>query len=555
MEVQTELQNRIAQDPPDAGLIQMLLLLAFCVLLVACANVAGLLLSRAAARSREIAVRLAIGAGRWQLLRQLFVENLLLALAGAGLGIAVAYAGVRLFASIPVPSDLPIVFTVELDRRVLLFTLAVALASTFIFGLAPALRSSRPEVVSALKARDADMGSKRRSWGRNTLVAAQIAGSLVLLIISGVLLEGFHDELAQGPGFRTDSLYLTSFDSKLAHYTDAQRDRFYKQLIERARSAPGVKSAALTSAVPMSMNGSSIGIVPEGYRLRKGEEAPSIFDNVVGDGHFQTMKIALLHGREFLESDKPDSPRVAVVSEHLAQHYWPNQDVIGKRFHLKDASGPLIQIVGIAKNTKHFWIAEPPGDFLYLPFSQNPESAMTLVTESATKDASGLAPMVRKIVHDLDPDMPVFSAMTMRDLYTKRAVKTPNIIVEAVSGMGVMGLILAVVGLYGSVAYSVSRRTREIGIRMAIGANHSEVLRMVLRQGLMLALSGTAVGLVLGVIGWRLLNAMILSSFGSTSLFLFPAISLPLIAIALLATYAPARRASRIDPMRALREE
>lgn len=553
--VQTEIQARISQDPGDAGLIQMLLLLAICVLLVACANVAGLLLSRSAVRAREIAVRLAIGAARWQLLRQLFIENFLLAVMGAGLGIAVAYAGVQLFASIPVPSDLPIAFNVALDHRVLLFTLAIAIASTFLFGLTPALRSSRPDLVSALKARDAEMGTKRGSWGRNTLVAAQVAGSLLLLIISGILLEGFRDELTRGPGFRTDHLYLTSFDSSLVHYSDDRRVLFYKRLVEQARSAPGVKSAALTSAVPMSFGGSTIGIVPEGYRLSRGEQALTVFDSVVSDGYFQTMHIALARGRAFLQTDKMHATPVAIVNEHLAQHYWPNQDAIGKSFHLKDSSGTLVQIVGIAKNTKYVWIAEPPFDFLYLPFAQNPQSDMTLLAESDAKDASILAPVLRKVVHDLDPDMPVFDARTMQDLYTQRAVKTPNIIVEAVSGMGVMGLLLAVVGLYGLLAYSVSRRTREIGVRMAIGADRTQVVRMILRQGLMIVLAGTAVGLLLGVIAWRLVGSMIVSSFASTNPLLFPAISVPLMAIALLAAYAPARRASRVDPMRALREE
>ncbi|MBV8552510.1 MAG: ABC transporter permease [Acidobacteriaceae bacterium] len=555
MRVQTELEARITQDPPDAGLIQMLLLLAFCVLLVACANVAGLLLSRTAARAREIAVRLAIGAGRWQLLRQLFVENLLLAAMGAGLGIAVAYAGVRLFGSIPVPTDLPIAFSVQLDHRVLLFTLAVAVASTFLFGLTPALRSSRPDVAAALKARDAEVGGKRRSWGRNTLVSAQVAGSLVLLIISGILLQGFRDELARGPGFRTDHLYLMSFDSTLVHYNEAQRDRFYKQLVDRSRSTPGVKSAALAAAVPMSIGVGSIGIVPEGYHLKRGEQALTVFNNVVSDGYFQAMNVPLSRGRAFLDTDKADAPHVAVVNEHLAQHYWPNQDVIGKRFHLKSADGTLVQIVGIAKNTKYIWIAEPPFDFLYLPYAQNQQSDMTLLAESETEDASVLAPALRKIVHDLDPDMPVFDARTMHDLYTKRAVKTPNIIVEAVSGMGAMGLLLAVVGLYGLVAYSVSRRTREIGIRMAIGADRSEVLRMILMQGLTIVLAGTAVGLVLGIVARHLVGSMIVSSFASTNPLLLPLVSVPLIIIALLATYAPARRASRVDPMRALREE
>ncbi len=553
--VETELALRIEQSPPDAGLIEMLSLLAICVLLVACANVAGLLLSRATARGREIAVRLAVGAARWQLIRQLFLENLLLAIAGGIFGIAIALAGIRLFASIPIPSDVPISFNVSLDNRVLGFTLIVSVASTFLFGLMPAWRGSRSDVVSALKARDTDGSRRARLWGRNVLVSSQLAVSSVLLIVSVVIFTGFRTQLAQGPGFQTDHLFLMGFDSQMVHYNTAQNEQFYNQLLDRTRSAPGIRSAALASFIPFSFTGDEKGLVPEGRALARGEQPPTAFDSIVSDGYFQTMHIPILRGRGFLESDKPNSPRIAVVNEHLANRFWPHQDAVGKRFHLQDANGPLLQIVGIAKQGKYLWISESPTDFLYLPFSQNQQNSMTLVSESPVSDASTLAPVLRSVVHGIDPNMPAFDMRTMQDLFTKRAIQTPNIIVEAVAGLGVMALILAVIGLYGLIAYSVSRRRREIGIRMAIGADQRGVLQMILRQGLVLALSGSLVGLVLGIGASRLVNSTFILYSSGTNPALFLLVMVPLLAIALLAAYTPARRASRIDPMKALREE
>ncbi|MDQ2844439.1 MAG: ABC transporter permease [Acidobacteriota bacterium] len=553
--VETELALRIEQSPPDAGLIEMLTLLARCVLLVACANVAGLLLSRATARGREIAIRLAVGAARWQLVRQLFLENLLLALGGGILGIAVAIVGIRLFASIPHPTDVPISFDISLDRRVLVFTLIVSVASTFLFGLMPAWRSSRSDVASALRARDADGTRKARLWGRNVLVSSQLAISCVLLIVSAVIFLGFRSQLSHGPGFQTDHLFLMSFDSQMVHYSKAQNEQFYKQLLNSARSTPGIRSAALASMIPFGFGGDSKTVLPEGRTLGRGEELPTAFDSTVSDGYFETIHIPILRGRGFLASDKPDSSRIAVVNEHFANRFWPHQDAIGKRFHLQDAKGPLVQIVGIARQAKYLWIAESPSDFVYLPFSQNQQNGMTLLAESPTSDASTLAPLLRRLVHGIDPNMPAFDVRTMQDLFTKRAIQTPNIILEAVAGMGIMALILAVIGLYGLIAYSVSRRTREIGIRMAIGADRRSVLQMILRQGLVLALAGTAVGLVLGIVASRLVGSMFILSFGGTNPALFLLIMLPLLMVALLAAYTPARRASRIDPMRALREE
>ena len=553
--VQTELQLQAEQAPPNTAMVVMLCLLSLCVLLVACANVTGLLLSRARGRSREVAIRLAIGATRRALIGQLLLESLLLAFLGGLTGVAVAYMGASFFSRIPIPSDLPIVFAVGVDKRVLLFTLSVSILSTLLFGLTPALRATRPDLVPALKAADADNAGKRRLWGRNLIVSGQLAISLVLLVISAVLLQGFRAELTQGPGYRTTSLFLTSFDTQLIHYPEDQTRRFYKDLLDRTRAAPGIRSAALTSVVPL-MGGDSLAIVPEGDQLPHGEQTLSVFDSFVSDQYFDTMGISIVRGRKFFESDRANTPPVAVVNEQFARHYWPKEDALGKRFHLQSATGPLVQIVGIAKNTKYFWIAEPPLDFVYLPYTQNPRAALTIIAQSDTADASGIAPVLREVVRGLDADMPVFDARTMHDLYTQRAVKTPNIIAGSVAGLGVMGLVLAIVGLYGLIAYAVSRRTREIGIRMAIGADRGKVIEMVLKQGLMLSLAGLASGLVIGLLASRLLtSALWIASFDHVSPVLFATVTLLLLLISLAATYVPARRASLVDPIRALREE
>jgi putative ABC transport system permease protein len=556
VDVETELQMRVRQSPPNTALVVMLVLLALCVLLVACANVTGLLLSRARARSREMAVRLAIGAARGALIRQLLLENLLLAIAGGVGGILVAYAGTSFFNSIPIPTDVPLAFHVSVDERMLLFTLLASLVSTFLFGLTPALQTTRLDLVSSLKAADADSAGRRRLWGRNSIVAGQVALSLVLLIVSAVLLQGFRSELMEGPGFRTDHLWLTSFDTTPVHYTEQQTQRFYKDLLDKTRMAPGVQSAALMSNIPLIGGSSGIQMVPEGYTLPRGQEAISMPAFYVSQGFFSTIGMPILRGRGFLETDGTDTPLVAVVNEQFAHHFWPKEDALGKRFHLKSATGPLVQIVGIAKQAKYFWIAEPPQDMVYRPYTQEKNPSMTIVAETGSPDAATLAPVLRDVVRGIDPDMPVFNARSMHDIFTQRAVKTPDIISESVAALGTMGLILAIVGLYGLIAYSVSRRSREIGIRMAIGAGRSQVIRMVLGQGLVLGLVGVGVGLVLSFFACRaVMTAAWVATFDHLNYALFPLIAIPLLAVTVLAAYGPARRASLVDPMRALRDE
>jgi predicted permease len=382
-------------------------------------------------------------------------------------------------------------------------------------------------------------------------VAGQVALSLVLLTLSAVLLHGFRSQLLQGPGFRTERLFLTSFETQLAHYSEDQTSQFYKNLLERTRSAPGVRSAALTSAIPL-ISGDGVDVVPEGYQLARGERPPRAFTAYVSDGYFETLDIPVQRGRGFLESDQKGAPLVAVVNEYGAKHFWPRGDALGKRM---TANGDLVQIVGVVRNAKYVWLTEPPFACVYLPFRQHSRSTLTLVAESNVQDAGTLGPVVRDVVRGLDPDMPVFDVRTMHNVYTVRAVSTPNELADIVAALGLMGLILAVVGLYGLVAYSVSRRTREIGIRMAIGADRPKVIRMVLSQGLQLGGAGVVVGLVLSVVACNILTSRMWVATFDVNPLLYAAIALPLLAITLLATWAPARRASRVDPMRALRDE
>jgi len=555
VQVETELQNRVEQVPPQAAMAVLQGVFAICVLLVACANVAGLLLSRARARSREMAVRLAIGGSRGALVRQLLAENLVLAMAGGAAGILLAYDITDFFNRIPVPSDVPINLHAAIDQRILLFTLVVSIASTFVFGLAPALKTTRVDLIPALKATTGAGGGRQHFWGRNAMVVGQVALSLLLLVVCAVSGSALHQQLAMGPGFRTDHLYLTGFDTQPVHYSEEQTRKFYRELLERTRRAPGVRSAALSSGVPLGFDFASTSFVPEGYTPARGQQAFNAMNFLVSDGYFATQGLRLIRGRGFLETDRADTPRVAVVNAHFAEHYWPGQDAVGKRFHLRDATGRLVTIVGIAETAKYVWIAEPPLDYFYLPYTQYGVSAMTVLAESDRADAAPLGAVVREVVRKIDPAIPVVGGRTMHDFYTQRAVKTSAIIGQVILALGIMGLVLAMVGLYALIAYSVSRRAREIGIRMAIGADRRGVLQMVLRQGLNLGAAGVALGLALSMLACRALASSMWLLAGSVDYAILPAVALPVLAVTLMAAYIPARRASLIDPMNALREE
>jgi macrolide transport system ATP-binding/permease protein len=553
--VRTELQARIAQSPPDATLIAMLSTLALAVLFVACANVAGLLTSRAPVRAREMALRLAIGAGRSRLVRQLVTESLLIAVAGGVVGLGIGYAGVTLFRQIELPTDLPIALTFQLDRRALVFSLMVAAASAVLFGLVPALQATRADLTAVMKASDSVAPGRRRRWGRAVLVGGQVAISVVLLVVALFMYRGFRHQLANGPGFRTDHLLMMTFDTSLVRYTDAQSRQFFEQVAERARAVAGVKSVTMSTSVPMSND--SIGfetVVPEGFQFPVGKDNATVVAARVDEYYFDTMGLTILEGRNFRVDDSFEAPRVAIVNQQFAQHYWPNQDPIGKRFRLVDNDKTWVQVVGLAKTSKYIFIAEAPTEFVYFPYRQKKLKEMIMLARSEG-DPSNLVTPLREIVSSLDTNLPIYNVRTMEAFYRMRAISIFNVLVSTVAAMGMMGLSLAIVGLYGLVAYAASRRTREIGIRMAIGASRAAVLRMVLCQGIVLAVGGLALGLAGSVGAGELLRAAFPTGDNQRD-FMALLIVIPIVlAVTFLAAYVPAWRAAQLNPMQALRYE
>ena len=534
-------------------------ILALAVLLVACTNVAGLLLSRARSRTREIAVRLAVGAGRSRLIRMLLTESLVLAILGGLAGVAVAYAGIHFMASLSIPAELPVKIPFRLDTRVLLATVALSLLSALACGLAPALQSTRTNLVSGLKsseASDVERGP-RRLRGRSALVVAQIAMSLMLLTAAFLMYRGFHntllDRMTIGQDAR-DHILMTRFDPRLVQYDAEQTRRFYRLLGERARQIPGVHSAAFTQDPPLALDDPGVvAFVPDGFVMPREREAFTSLMDSIDEGYFETLGIPILRGRGILATDTADSPRVAVVNEHFARHYWPNGDAVGKRLRLDGANGTPVEIVGVAQTMKYRDTFDRGIDFVYMPFSQHPAARMVLLLRT-DGDPLQLLPPVRGVVHGLDANMPMLETRTYADLYRYATVEGPGMAIKLVGTLGIVGLLLAIAGLYGLVAYNVSRRTREIGIRIAIGAKPADVIRLVMGKGLALVAAGTAIGLALGFGLERLMNAMLFNA-GGTDVMVYLMLVPAMVLVTMLAAYLPARKATRIPPTLALRCE
>jgi predicted permease len=550
--LRTEFEDRVQQDPWDSRLVLMLMALVGLVLLIACANVANLLLARSQARSREIAIRLAIGAGRVRLLRQLLIESLILAMCGCVLGIVVAYGGVRFLQTLKVPTDLPVIIAVQLDQRVFLFSLFAALMSALVFGIAPAWQALKTDLVPALRSAGLTASARRRTIGRNALVVSQVALSVVLLVAAGMLFDGFRKILVMNPGFRVDHILTMDFDTSLVQASPATHN-FYRNLIDRARALPGVRSATLSLVVPLAPAQSGQTVIPEGYQFTKGQETAQVFQNAVDEHYFDVMQTPIVRGRGFTASDKADSTRVAIVNQEFAEKYWPNQDSIGKKIRLNDLNGPVFQVVGVAKTAKYLFIAEPPTPFLYLPFTQHPQSRMSILVETYGDPAAMAAPL-REVVRSINPDQPIYNTHTLTNFYQQRGTGIFLMILQLVGSMGLLGLVLAVVGLYGLIAYSVSRRTQEIGIRMALGAQRSDVAAMILRQGFVLAIVGIAIGFAASIAVRGILTQGLIG-LGTLSPAVLAIVPLTLLLVTMAACYLPARRAAQVDPLRALRWE
>ncbi len=554
--VHTQFETRTLEDN-NWKFSVIFVVLGLALLLVACTNVAGLLLSRGRARTREIAVRLAIGAGRFRIVRLLLTESLILAFCGGLAGIAIGYGIINWFhtyQSIIFMTDLPFAVPFQMDTHVLLVSIALSALSTLVCGLAPALQSTRTDLVNGLKTADVDVPGRKRLWCRNALTVAQVATSLMLLTASFLMARSFQHSVLGGVGFPKDHLLMTSFDPRLVQYNGAQTQQFYKLLIERIRQAPGVQSAALTQNVPLGYGDfDGLAFVPDGFPMTQDHENFNSMMNTVGEEYFSTMKIPILHGRGFRVSDTVSAPRVAIVNAQFAKHYWPDMDAVGKQIRLDSRSGASVEIVGVAQTIKYQDTTEKSMDFVYLPLAQHPVAQMALMIRSSG-DPSQLVQTVRNIVHSLNPNLPLLQTMTYEDYYLNKAVKGPQIAIDLVSVMGAVGLLLAAVGLYGLVAYNVSRRTREIGIRMAIGARQFHVLRLVMGKSLLLVGMGTLIGLLMSVAVERFMNAMLFNAGGvdiGAYLIVVPLLFL----VTMLAVYVPARKASRIAPTQALRHE
>jgi predicted permease len=550
----SELDTRIRESPEDAMLIAMLMALVAIVLAIACANVANLMLGRARSRSREIAIRLALGVSRPRLFRQLLTESLLLAIAGGALGLACAYGWIRFLINIQVPTDLPVVISPQLDHRVLVFSLLATGVSALLFGLAPAWRSLQSDLVPALKLSEPGQTTRHRTPGRNVLVAVQVALSMVLLVATGTLYDGFRKSLILDPGFRTDHLLTMSLDTSVVGYSPLQTHAFYRDLADRARAVPGVTSVALTGAIPLDPSIQIEIVTPEGHPFPPGQEGVRVNAATVDEHYFETMKTEIVRGRAFTTEDQNGTRRVVMVNEEFAKIYWPSQDPIGKRLRLDNGRGPWLQVVGLTKTGKYVFIGEPPRPFVYLPFAQNERTRMSLLVETASADPAALAGPLRDVVRTLDANQPIYNLRTLSKFYAQRTISVPLSILKVVGIMGLFGLALALIGLYGLMAYSVACRTREIGIRMAIGAGRSDVVKMVLRQGLMLSLAGIVAGSVASMAVARLLAAG-LAGLGAPNPATYVIVPSLLICLTTAASYFPARRASLVDPLQAVRCE
>jgi len=526
------------------------------ILLIACANVANLMLARAAARRKEIGIRLALGANRARLIRQLLTESLLLSLVGGALGLLLAFWVSDLMEGfIPVLEYNIISDFFALDSRALVFTVIVSLGTGLVFGLAPAWQSSNPDVVPVLKGDpEAALRGKRRAFGlRNVLVVAQVALSLVVLVCGGLFIKSFRKAQTMDAGFDNPNGLIVSLSPQLVGYDEEQTKNFYKQIVERVSHVPGIDAASVARTLPLGDSSNSNGpILKEGETLERGSAGRNIMTNVISPGFFKTMQIPILEGRDFDDRDQQKTPRVVIVNQRMAQMLWPGESAVGKRILIGIDSRDPLEVVGVVKTGKYRALAEDSKPFFYYPTGQRRPGTMMLVMRSSV-DPRSLVSAVRGEVQALDRRVPVSGVKTM-DEHKTYALWAPNMAASFSLAFGVVAILLSAVGLYSVMAYVVSQRTREVGIRMALGANRADVLKMITRQGMRLAAVGVGIGLLLSLALAQVLSSLLIgvSGYDVTTFILVPTL---LAGVALVACYLPARRATKVDPLVALRYE
>ena len=527
------------------------------VLLIACANVANLLLGRAGARQREIAVRTALGASRVRIIRQLLTESVLLAIAGGTAGLLVAIWGVDSLVSLSLDT-IPRVREIGIDAKVAAFTLLISLLTGVVFGLAPALQVSKPDLTDALKESGRTTAGVRRNRLRSLLVVAEIAMSLVLLVGAGLMIKSFARLNRVDPGFNPDNVVTMGVTLQRTKYPDDARvAAFYSQLLERVSGAPGVKSAAAIGELPLSGSNTSDNFTIEGRPAVPKEEQPLVECRTITPHYFESMDIPLLKGRDFSDTDTKQTPNVVIINESFARRHFADEDPLGHRIKLQGQFRDPLLIVGVVGNVRDLGLDEQPTPEIYFPYLQNPlgetfDRSMTIVVRTKT-DPSGMAEALRGEMLSLDKTLPVYALKPMTE-YLRDSLSRRRFNMVLLTVFAAVALLLAAVGIYGVISYSVSQRTHEIGIRVAVGAQSQDIFKLVIGQAMMLTLVGVAAGIVVALALTRLMESL-LFEVSTTDPLTFAVISAVLTGVALTACFVPARRATKVDPMVALRYE
>ena len=552
--------ERLARPEPDPDnslptIFAAFMTLAALVLLVACFNVTNVLLVRANARQREMAIRAALGAGRARLIRQYLTESLLLALLGAAGGMLLSYWAMRFIGSIPLGTDLPLQLKFLPDTTVYLFALGAALLTGVIVGVFPAFRVARRDVSAVLH--DGSRGSsggRKRQFVRGTLVVGQVAGSLVLLIVAGLFIRSASKAQTIYLGFHPGNVLDFSLDVQQVGYQEAQGRAFYRELDSRLRNLPGVTSVAEAFSVPLGVMSSSGPVNVEGHPVEPGKQVPRVQYNSVTPPYFATLQIPVVSGRGFTDADEEKSVQVAVINQTMAKKFWPDQNPIGKRFSTKSAAGPFVEVVGVVQDGKYKSVVEDPQPSFYIPMSQSYLPLRTIHVRTSVPPET-LATQVQAQVRELAPGLAVSELQTMdQAMQGLNGFLFFKLGAQMTGTMGLLGLVLAVVGVYSVASYAAAQRTQEIGIRMAIGATPADILKMVLRQGVGIVGIGLLVGLALALAGTRLLADLIYGVAPNDPI-TYIVVGALLLSVALLACWIPARRATRISPVTALRFE
>jgi putative ABC transport system permease protein len=521
------------------------------VLLIACANVANLLLARAATRQKEVALRLTLGASRARVIYQLLTESVLLALMGGALGLLLANWAAHILSKVSASATFLPGSDFSPDARVLSFTVLLSFLTGVAFGLAPAWQASSIDPAPALKEAVLTLGSPR-SWLQGVLVIAPVAMSLVLLTGAGLLVRSLRNYLAVNPGFEMKNIVDLSLDLRLANYTETQGRLLYQRLLEGVRALPGVESASLADGAPIAGEMNETTVLDYGQGRLLGEFDLPVSLVMATPGYFRTLGIRLVAGRDFTDRDTPQGPRVAIINETMAKRLWPGENAVGKRFATSQSGRPYFQVVGVAKDARLEALREGPGLAMFVPFDQHYQAGMTLLVRTAM-DPMGLLPSIRSEVRFLDKNLPVFDVTTLRAAVAT-TLDQEKLYATLIGSFALVALVLAAIGIYGVISYSVARRTHEMGIRMALGAERSDVLKLVVGQGMLLTLSGLAAGFPAALGLARLLKSLLYGVNPNDAL-TFVLGALALWSTALLACYIPARRATKVDPLVALRHE